>query len=211
MPLRSSYTWIVARNPQELALVQGCVGGDVEAWKALMKQFGALVAHAVRTTFFRVLKQADPNLVDDAVQSVWLALCADQCRRLRGFEGNSALSTWLTVLSTRRALDYIRSEMRKGSMRHVHLDDEDRDIVKELSAPEEEEQFSMDELFLLYEAMERLPEDDRLVLKMYYLDGLSYRSIAGVLRVAPNTVSSFLLRARDKLKKCMKEGMGGVQ
>jgi RNA polymerase sigma-70 factor (ECF subfamily) len=201
----------VARNPEELTLVQGCIAGDRGSWRAIMKQYSALVAHAVRSTFLRVLKQADPNLVDDAVQSVWMALCADQCRRLRGFEGNSALSTWLTVLSTRRALDYIRSEMRKGSMRHVRLDDEDRDIVKELRAPENEEQFSMDELFVLYEALERLPEDDRLVLKMYYLDGLSYRSIAGVLKVAPNTVSSYLLRARDKLKKCMMEGMGGVQ
>lgn len=201
----------MARNAEELSLVQGCVAGSAEAWRALMKQYGALVAHAVRTTFFRVLKQADANLVDDAVQAVWLSLCADQCRRLRGFEGNSALSTWLTVLSTRRALDYIRSEMRKGSMRHVHLDNEDRDLIKELQAPEDQEQFSMDELFILYEALERLPEDDRLILKMYYLDGLSYRSISDVLKVAPNTVSSYILRARDKLKRCMKEGMGGVQ
>jgi RNA polymerase sigma-70 factor, ECF subfamily len=201
----------VAHNPEELSLVRGCIAGDTEAWRALMKQYGALVAHAVRTTFMRVLKQADSNLVDDAVQAVWFSLCADQSRRLRGFEGNSALSTWLTVLSTRRALDFIRSEMRKGSMKHVHLDDEDRDLIKELQAPEDEEQFSMDELFQLYEAMERLPDDDRMILKMYYLDGLSYRSIAAVLKVAPNTVSSYILRARDKLKKCMKEGMGGVQ
>ena len=51
---------------------------------------------------------------------------------------------------------------------------------------------------------------DKLILKMYYLDGLSYRSIAGVMNVAPNTVSSYILRARDKLKKCIKEGTGGV-
>src|SRR5688572_30911068 len=105
-----------------------------------MKKYCALVAHAVRSTFMRVLKQADASLVDDAIQAVWLSLCADGCRRLKGFESKAALSTWLTVLSTRRALDYIRSEMRKGSMRHVHLDDEDRDIVKELQTPETEEQ-----------------------------------------------------------------------
>lgn len=201
----------MARSVEELSLVQKCIAGETDAWRALMKQYGALVAHAVRTTFFRVLKQADPNLVDDAVQAVWLSLCADGCRRLRGFQSKAALSTWLTVLSTRRALDFIRSEMRKGSMKHVHLDDEERDIVKELQAPEAEEQFSMDEVFLLYDALERMPEDDRLILKMYYLDGLSYRSIAEVLKVAPNTVSSYILRARDKLKRCMKEGMGGVQ
>ncbi len=201
----------MAGNAEELGLVRRCIAGEADAWREIMAKYGALVAHAVRTTFNRVLKQADPNLVDDAVQSVWLALCADACRRLRGFESKSALSTWLTVLSTRRALDYIRTEMRKGSMRHVHLDDEDRDLVKELRAPEAEEQFSLDDVFVLYESLEKLPEDDRLILKMYYLDGLSYRSIAEVLQVAPNTVSSYILRARDKLKKCMKEGMGGVQ
>jgi len=175
-----------------------------------MRKYGALVAHAVRNTFLRVLKQADASLVDDAIQAVWLSLCADGCRRLKGFESKAALSTWLTVLSTRRALDYIRSEMRKGSMRHVHLDDEDRDIVKELQMPEAEEQYSLDEVFGLYEAMDKLPAADKLILKMYYLDGLSYRSIAGVMNVAPNTVSSYILRARDKLKKCIKEGSGGV-
>jgi RNA polymerase sigma-70 factor (ECF subfamily) len=200
----------VAGNPEELALVQRCSAGDSDAWRELMKKYGALVAHAVRTTFLRVLKQAEASLVDDAIQAVWLALCADGCRRLKGFECKAALSTWLTVLSTRRALDYIRSEMRKGSMRHVHLDDEDRDIVKELQAPESEEQYSLDEVFGLYEAMEKLPEADKLILKMYYLDGLSYRSIAGVMQVAPNTVSSYILRARDRLKKCIKEGTGGV-
>jgi RNA polymerase sigma-70 factor (ECF subfamily) len=201
----------VAGNAEELGLVQRCIAGETEGWREIMSKYGALVAHAVRTTFNRVLKQADASLVDDAVQSVWLSLCSDGCRRLRGFQSKSALSTWLTVISTRRALDFIRTEMRKGSMRHVHLDDEDRDLVKELRAPEAEEQFSMDDLFVLYESLEKLPEDDRLILKMYYLDGLSYRSIAEVLKVAPNTVSSYILRARDKLKKCMKEGMGGVQ
>lgn len=195
----------------EADLVRQCVAGDREAWRRLLQRFGALVAHAVRQTLQRVLKKVDPNQVDDAVQSVWLSLCADGCRRLRGFEGKSALSTWLTVLSTRRALDFIRTEMRKGALRHVHLDDEERDLVKELQAPEEEESFSLDEFFLLYETMERLPADDRLILKMYYLDGLSYRSIAEVLKVAPNTVSSYILRARERLKKCIKEGTGGVQ
>lgn len=200
----------MAGNPEELALVQRCVAGDLEAWRELMKRYGALVAHAVRNVFIRVLKRADPSYVDDAAQAVWLSLCADGCRRLRGFQMKSALSTWLTVLSSRKALDYIRTEMRKGALRTVHLDGEDRDLIKELQAPEAEERFSLDEVFVLHEALEKLPEEDRLILKMYYLDGLSYRSIAATLRVAPNTVSSYILRARDKLKKCITEGAGGV-
>jgi RNA polymerase sigma-70 factor (ECF subfamily) len=200
----------VGAHPEEEVLVRRCIEGDADAWRALLKQYGNLVAHAVRNTFLRVLKQAESALVDDAVQSVWLGLCADGCRRLRHFQGKSALSTWLTVCSTRKALDYIRGEMRKGSLRQVHLDGEDRDLSKELRAPEGEEHYSLDEIFRLQEAMEKLPPDDRLILKLYYLDGLSYRSIAETLGVAANTVSSYILRARDKLKNRIKEGMGGV-
>lgn len=197
-------------HPEEEDLVRRCIGGDAGAWREILKLYGNLVAHAVRHTFLRVLKQAETGLVDDAIQSVWLGLCSDDYRRLRSFQGNSALSTWLTVCSTRKALDYIRSEMRKGSLRQVHLDDENRDLIKELQAPESEEQYSFDEVFQLQEAMEKLPADDRLILKLYYLDGLSYRSIAETVGVAANTVSSYLMRARDRLKKCIKEGMGGV-
>jgi RNA polymerase sigma-70 factor (ECF subfamily) len=200
----------VGSHPEEEDLVRRCAGGDPDAWRRLLDQYGKLVAHAVRHTFLRVLKQADSAQVDDAIQAVWLGLCADGCRRLRNFEGKSALSTWLTVCATRKALDCLRTERRKGSLRQVRLDGEDRDLVKELASPEREEEYSLDEIFHLHEAMEKLDPDDKLILKLYYLDGLSYRSIADTMGVAPNTVSSYLLRARDKLKRCIKEGTGGV-
>jgi DNA-directed RNA polymerase specialized sigma24 family protein len=90
------------------------------------------------------------------------------------------------------------------------LDDEDRDIVKELQTPETEEQYSLDEIFVLYEAMEKLPEADKLILKCTTWTGSPTGRSPGVMQVAPNTVSSYILRARDKLKKCIKEGTGGV-
>jgi len=64
----------VAGNPDELALVHRCISGDADGWRDMMKKYGALVAHAVRSTFMRVLKQADASLVDDAIQAVWLSL-----------------------------------------------------------------------------------------------------------------------------------------
>ncbi len=201
----------MAGNIEEMALVRRCVEGDRAAWRTLMTNYGALVAHAVRETFRRILKQVDSNRVDDAIQSVWFSLCEDGCRRLRGFRSKSRLSTWLTVLSTRRALDILRSERRRGTFKNVHFDDEDRDLIKELQAPETERRFSPDDVFLLYDSLERLPEEDKLILKMYYLDGFSYHSIAVILKVTANTISSYLLRAREKLKRCMTEGSGGVQ
>lgn len=176
-----------------------------------MDRYGALVAHAVRSTFHRVLKQVDSSLVDDTVQAVWLSLCADGCRRLRQFESKASLSTWLTVLSTRKALDALRTERRKGSLRQVRLDGEDRDLLQEIEVPEPSPGVHPDEVLWLREAIHRLADEDRLVLKMYYFDGLSYRSIATALGLEVEAVASALVRARTRLKKCLKEQAGGVQ
>ncbi|MFN3485061.1 MAG: RNA polymerase sigma factor, partial [Planctomycetota bacterium] len=179
---------------QERELLDRCISGHSGAWKELVDRYGALVAHAVRSTFLRVLKQADPSLVDDTVQAVWLSLCADGCRRLRQFESKASLSTWLTVLSTRKALDALRTERRKGSLRRVRLDDEDRDLLREIEAPEPAPGACLEEALWLRDAVEHLPDEDRLVLKMYYFDGLSYRSIAAALGLEVEAVASVLVR-----------------
>jgi len=196
---------MTARDPSraeaERDLVRRCSRGDAEAWRYMIRQYGALVAHASRATLHRVLKTVDSNQVDEAAQSVWASLCEDRCRRLKSFAGQSSLSTWLTVLSTRRTLDFIRTEMRKGSLKHVRLETDDADLLGELRDPaESEDRLTQEDFQVVHEAMERLPAEDRLILKMYYLDGLSYRTIASILKVAPNTVSSYLFRAREKLK-----------
>ncbi len=195
-----------AKSDAERDLVRRCSRGDPEAWRFMIRQYGALVAHAARTTLQRVLKSVDGNQVDEAAQSVWAALCEDGCRRLKSFAGQSALSTWLTVLSTRRTLDFIRTEMRKGSLKHVKLESEDADLMQELKDPAAaSDEITREDFDQLHGALERLPAEDRLILKLYYLDGLSYRTIASTLRVAPNTVSSYLFRAREKLKALLAE------
>lgn len=152
---------------QERELLDRLISGEGGAWRELMDRYGALVAHAVRTTFLRVLKQAEPAFVDDTVQAVWLSLGADGCRRLRQFESKASLSTWLTVLATRKALDALRTERRKGSLRQIRLDDEDRDLLRELEAPEAGEGVPFEDVLSLRDAVERLPDEDRLILKMY--------------------------------------------
>jgi RNA polymerase sigma-70 factor (ECF subfamily) len=196
---------MTARDPSksgaEMALVRGCVLHEAAAWRDMISKYGALVAHAARTTLQRVLKSVDPNQVDEASQAIWAMLVEDDCRRLKSFAAQSALSTWLTVLSTRRTLDYIRTEMRKGALKLVHIETSDNeDLLNEVREAPAAQAPNDDELTMLHEGMDRLPVEDRLILKMYYLDGLSYRTIAKAMKVAPNTVSSYIFRAREKLK-----------
>jgi len=61
-------------------------------------------------------------------------------------------------------------------------------------------------------AIESLPEKNRLAISLHYLDGMSYKEIANLLKVSITTIEGRLYRARKKLKeemiKMTKEVMG---
>lgn len=57
----------------------------------------------------------------------------------------------------------------------------------------------------LYEAMEQLKENQRLVITLFYYEGYSIKEIAEILRITQGTVKSRLGRARNQLKSFLKE------
>ena len=53
----------------------------------------------------------------------------------------------------------------------------------------------------LYEAIYRLPEQIKLVILLYYIEGYHVKEIAGFLDCAESAVKNRLLRGREQLKK----------
>ncbi|MEE3495583.1 MAG: sigma-70 family RNA polymerase sigma factor [Butyrivibrio sp.] len=62
-----------------------------------------------------------------------------------------------------------------------------------------------EELSFVWEAVKSLPEKYASVVHLYYQEGCSTADIAGILNKKESTVRSDLKRARDKLKKILKE------
>jgi len=58
-----------------------------------------------------------------------------------------------------------------------------------------------DEQEQLFRAIEVLPRRERLLIKLFYFDGLSYKAIADVLHVPVNSISPLMMRAKEALKK----------
>jgi RNA polymerase sigma-70 factor (ECF subfamily) len=182
---------------RERELIARCIRGEASAWDRLVDDYGPVLHDAARYTLRRVLGRVRDEDVENVVQGVLTGLCDKDAHRLKLFRGTSKFRTWLTSVTSRFALNYIRTEKRKGSLKFASLEPEAAGELPgraaELPDGEERER--------LFRAMSRISPRERLILQLHYFDGLSYRGIAGLLRVPVNSVSPLLIRARESLRR----------
>lgn len=70
-----------------------------------------------------------------------------------------------------------------------------------------EESWEREDYSDLYEALSRLPEDVRITVTFYYLEGYSVKETADLLNTTESTVKNRLARARTKLRKDLEDYM----
>lgn len=124
--------------------------------------------------------------------------------RLHNFRGDSAFSTWLFRVVTNTCLDELR---RRGRLRHTSLDNPlpaeegavPRQTTDEADGPTERAE-RREVQAAVRRAINRLPEDYRVVVVMRDLHDLSYHEIAAVLGTSLGTIKSRLHRARQALR-----------
>ncbi|MBI4566506.1 MAG: sigma-70 family RNA polymerase sigma factor [Planctomycetes bacterium] len=183
----------------DLSLVDRCIRGQPAAWQLLIERVGPAATEAARYTLRRVLGRAHPEDVENVVQSVFMGLCDRSFHRLRLFQGRSKLKTWITAVTTRFALNYIRTEKRKGSLKFASLSE----VPVEQPQPERRLPLTPEEKETLYRGIDKLPPRERLLLKLCFFDELAYREIADVLKIPVNSVSPMLVRAKENLRKIL--------
>ena len=181
-------------DTREAALIERCVAGDDASC-------AELVAAHQRTVFSLALHLlGDRDEALDVSQEVFLRVF----RTLSRFRGRSSLRTWIY----RIVINQVRNRQRWYRRRHradlVSLDDH----LKHCGELEATHEPLPDRLLAskeaaarLWEAMERLPFDQRTALVLREIDGLRYDEIAFTLDVAVGTVKSRLTRARQALRE----------
>jgi len=165
--------------------VRELLAGGRPAWDRFAREYRLVVLKAVHTAARRF--RAGEADVEDAASQVFIELFQNDGRALRAYRGESALTTWLTVVAYRIAT--------REFVRHIRA----REVEAAKPAPVE---VIRDAEVLEY--LERLPEMDRRALVMFHVDDCSYQEIAGQLGIPVNQVGMVLLRAREKLAKVLR-------
>ena len=178
---------LAVRTFDDLTLVVRAQEGDVRAFEALVRRY--------QRRFYRLAMRLLGNSSDaeDAVQDAFVAAW----RRLPGFRGEAAFSSWMYRIVTNRCLLVLRKR------RPVTALDELRDQPSPESASPEHAAETQDRATALQRALLDLPTDQRTCWILRELHGLGYEDIATIVAAGPDAVRGRLYRARRTLAEVM--------
>ena len=158
---------------------------------------------------YRVLKvliKNDEDTVQDLLQDTYVKAFT----RLDQLQDESKLLPWLKTIANNSAKDWLKK--CKPVLFTAMAGNEGNEETEALSFEEnieadridENPELAMDEKEvrrLVMEILNQLPEDQRVVLGMFYYEDMSVREIASILEVSDNTVKSRLNYGRKKVKE----------
>ena len=186
----------------DAALIQRVLDGDQEAYADLVR------AHQARIRRLCAHLLGDAMLADDAAQEVFFKAY----QQLASFRQQSSFSTWLYRIASNQCLDLLRRRRRERTESWDALVEQQGEQVHEHLAVSPEAAPTPAYADLAHRALARLSPDDRLVLTLRELEGLSYEEIAQALQCSLDAVKSRLRRAREKLSNAARHFLppGGV-
>lgn len=173
---------------QDELLVLQCQEGDADALKTLIERWQPRLARlAWRLT-------AKREAARDIVQDAWLAIV----RGLARLDDPARFRTWAYRIVSNKCADWTRHRVveRRATqdLRYVAASAVGNSTKKtELSG----------QLDSMRDALAALPDDQRAVLSLHYLDGMSIAEIARVLDAPVGTVKSRMHHARNRLRNSM--------
>ncbi len=197
----------------DLCLIIACEQGNQEAWTDLVERFSPTVRSAARSA------SSNEEGAEDLTQSIWAELYGLRVRedgkpagKLAYYSGRGSLAGWLRAVVGQLAVDQHRKQSR------LVQTEEDSDFDRIIQDGREENEWSghggvvNPELEIstklagaemrkaLAQSISGLSVEDRLLVKLYYFDGLKLREAGALLGVHEATASRRLTRIHVDLR-----------
>jgi RNA polymerase sigma-70 factor (ECF subfamily) len=185
---------------QDLRLAQRLISGCNQAWLEFVTRYAGLVQSRVSKIAVNCGLGSDRALIDDLVAEVFSALLNNDSAALRAFEGRSSLATYLCVIASRVA---IRKSVQAaqsanastGTMATTGMEPADLRCDTPPQAAIDAEQKEQ-----LHQLIQELPDKQRTIVQMFYLESMSYDQISTRLNIPIGSVGPTLKRAEAKLR-----------
>jgi RNA polymerase sigma-70 factor (ECF subfamily) len=182
-----------ANTDSDAAIVQQVIDGDANAFETLLKRYEQPV--------LGILKKHLPyDQVEETAQEVFIRAY----QSLTGFKRNGSFRHWLSSIAVRTCYDFWRKHYRNRETPMSTLTEAQSTwIEKTLSdasgQAQEELGRQQEAREVLNAALDRLSAEDRMVIELVYLEGLTGKEAARLLGWSVANVKVRAFRSRKKL------------
>lgn len=176
------------KQPTEIfeeLLVLNAQSGDSKAFALLAKKWN----DRVRRQIYWQVKNTEVS--KDLTQDCWISIS----KSLPKLKDPRSFGSWILRIAHNKSIDWVR---RNAKVITVDNEETFDALIDDQSSS------GSDLVDSLRVAMKDLTEDQRMILRMHYLQGLSIVEIGEVLHISLGTVKSRLFRAREHLKILIK-------
>ncbi len=187
---------------QEMEWIRRAQEGDREAFGHLVERYQKRVFSLV----FRLLHRRDE--VEDIAQEIFFKVF----RTIGSYNFRASFATWLSRVSVNHCYDYLR-RVRASRVSYFEESAEDSRQIDLGGVNPEAGQLDAEQRLVLSDLvaklLERAPVDDRIILTLKELEGMSVEEISDVLKLKPSTVKVRLHRARKRMLEDLRSWQQG--
>jgi len=182
-------------------IIRRVLDGDANAFEHLLVKFQDQVLRIVR-------KHIPYGQAEETAQDVFVRAY----QSLPTFKGKSGFKQWLSAITVRTCYDFWRKQYRSrefpmSTLTEKHQDWLEKIITEQTSQLFNEQSSQKEARELLDWALNKLSAEDRMVLELVYLEGLSGKEAAELLDWSVANVKIRSHRSRKKLRKLIAESI----
>ena len=187
----------------DLFLTTACAAGDSAAWEVFRTQYRSVIHSAALKTSTSASEAAE--LSDTLLTDLFLPHESGHGEsKIAQYHGLGSLEGWIKVVVHRMAIDQIRLHRRdvpieelEGELPSNSAHSKADESIRERDTHRARDMVSQ----CLTAALEQLNAQERLVLNLYYLNGVNLKGIGQFLKAHESTASRLIERLKTQLQK----------
>ncbi|NOX89571.1 MAG: sigma-70 family RNA polymerase sigma factor [Calditrichaeota bacterium] len=189
-----------AKKREDHELVRKAKAGDGKAYDALMQMYRDVVFSIV----YRMVHNKQE--AEDLTQETFIKAY----NSINSFNEEYAFSTWLFKIATNHCIDFFRKRKLVTYSMDQPIQYKDEEIKQEYPDYEptiDTEMVASEKSIIIRQAINKLPEKYRVAIILRHHEEKSYEEIAAILDLPLGTVKARIFRAREMLKKLLKDSL----
>jgi RNA polymerase sigma-70 factor, ECF subfamily len=185
----------VSKYPDDKSLIEGILNKDEEAFRQLVELYKDYVFRLC----YSFVKQSED--AEDIAQDVFIEIH----KSASYFRLEAKLTTWIYRIAVNKSINFLNSKNYRFNIKQVTSiftrDNKPKKIEAEQNDFADFTIESSEKSKILYDAIDKLPNNQKVAFTLNKIDGLPYQEIAEIMNLSLSSVESLLHRAKINLQK----------